>query len=522
MSLPMYKFVPVSGSVVAPSFLTEKKHALLAVTNPLIGTSTPYITFSGNSALKNFANTLGKDGNDYLFASKYFGFLSKSGYGVQKLLVSRWYQDAAAPFIKGTSNVKELAYLTAISSGSFKVTFGSSEFEVVIDMSSATSYSEIASLIQTAIRANTSGGAAFTSATVEYNGVTRGFIITSGSTGKTATASAIKAGTTGTDISSMLGLLNGEVSQGADAETFVEFLDRIFNTNSGAFSITTNETLSTDQIQESVAWLQGHIGDQSINTLNKLVFNISDKETAKAIQSTLKSLLYTGYVITYDPKGELVNALDCAICAAIDFSVANGAINFNFQPAVGYTPITTLGSVVDYQQGLTNLSLAEELDNLCISYVYSVGFGEQEEVLYGMGLMQGDFGTEDVQVNESWIETDLQTRVMNGFVSLEKIKLQGNDAKEFIASVINPTFIQGQNNGAIARNGTLSDSDKNSIITATNNPDAADCVENNGYYFQVQDLTPEDISNRRVRVLVCYLCGGVLNKLVITDRIYGA
>lgn len=41
--------------------------------------------------------------------------------------------------------------------------------------------------------------------------------------------------------------------------------------------------------------------------------------------------------------------------------------------------------------------------------------------------MQGDFGTEDVQVNESWLENDLQTRIMNGFISLEKLKLQGTD-----------------------------------------------------------------------------------------------
>ena len=100
MSLPYYKFVPVSGAVVSPAFTTEKKHALLAVTNPLIGTGTPYLVFQGNSALKNFASALGTSGNDYVFAQKYFGYISKSGYGVQKLLVARWYKEAAAAFIK--------------------------------------------------------------------------------------------------------------------------------------------------------------------------------------------------------------------------------------------------------------------------------------------------------------------------------------------------------------------------------------------------------------------------------------
>lgn len=524
MSLPYYKFVPVAGAVVSPAFTTEKKHALLAVTNSLIGTSTPYLVFSGNSAVKNFAKALGTSGNDYKFAQKYFGFLSKSGFGVQKLLVARWYKEQTAPFIKGTSNVASLSALAEVSSGSIGVSFdGDTAYQAVVDLSSVASYSDVASALQTSIRGNTSGGTAYTGATVAYNSVTGGFIITSGLVGSSATVSAIVAGTTGTDLTEALGLNNAELSQGADAESYAEFCDRVFNANCGAFSITTNESLTENEIEEAVAWLQGTMGgEQTVNTLVRLVFNINDKETAKALQSTLTGLSYTGYVVCYDPYGELVHALDCAICGAIDYNVANGSINFNFQPAVGYTPITTLGTVVDYQQGNTNMSLAEELDNLYISYIYSVGFGEQEQVFYGMGLMAGAYGTEDVQVNESWIETDLQTRVLNGFASLEKLKLQGDDAKEFIASIISPTFVQAQENGSIARNGTLSDTDRNSIAVATNNANASDAVANNGFYFQVQNLTTEDIRLRRVRVLVCYLCGGVVNKIVITNRIYGA
>lgn len=522
MSLPFYKFVPITGSVVAPAFTTEKKHALLATTNPLISSGDKYLVYSGMSALTNFAADLGAAGADYQFAQKYFGFLSKSGYGVQKLLVARWYKEAAAAFVKG-SKPEPVATLKAVSNGSFGITLDNQQFEVVVDFSSITSYSDAATVIQTAIRANSGGGEAYTAATVDYNTTVNAFIINSGSTGQQSSVGTVTAGITGTDVSAMLGLSGAILSQGANAETFAEFCDRMLQANSGAFSVTTNEELDEDSITAAVAWLQGVLGgEQTIYTLNHLVFNISDLETAKALQSSLSSLSYTGYVVCYDPNNELVHALDCAICAAIDFNVANGAINFNFQPATGYTPITTLGTVIDYQQGKTNMSLAEELDSLCISYIYSVGFGDQEQVLYGMGLMQGDFGTEDVQVNESWLENDLQTRIMNGFISLEKLKLQGTDARDFMASIIAPSFEQGQTNGAIAYNGTLSDTDRNSIVTATGNSAAADSVADNGYYYQIQELTAEDIAAHRVRILACYLCGGVVNKVVITNRIYGA
>lgn len=522
MSLPFSKFVPISATVQSPAFTVEKKHMLLAMDNPLIGTSHAYLTYSGASALNNFRADFGSTIPEYDVVSRYFSFLSKSGISPEKLIVARWYKEATAPFVKGSKDLSTVAALKAVENGSFKITLGSSEFEVVVNLSTANSYSDIATLIQTAIQANSAGGEAYTAATVVYNTTTSGFIITSGASGKEATVGAVTSGATGTDISSMLGLANAELSQGVDAETYADFCDRIYNANSAGYSITTIEDLDEDSIVAAVKWLQGSVGGQTTNSAVRLVFNIQDKATAKALQSTLATLGYTGYVVCYDQYGEYVNALDCAIAAATDYNVENGAKNFNFQPATGYTPITTLGTVVDYQQGQTNLSLSEELDNLCISYVYSVGFGEQEEILYGLGLMQGDFGTEDVQVNESWLEKDVQTNVVNGFISLEKLGLQGDDAKEFMSTIVTPSFEQGKTNGTIAKNGKLSKTDKNTIYKLTGNAAAADSVENNGYYFQVQDLTDEDIAAHQVRIIVCYLCSGVVNKVRIINNIFGA
>ena len=114
----------------------------------------------------------------------------------------------------------------------------------------------------------------------------------------------------------------------------------------------------------------------------------------------------------------------------------------------------------------------------------------------------------------------MQVAIMNGFVSLNKIKLQGQDAKGFVATLITPTLELFKTNGSIAMDGKLSNTDKNAIYQVTGNDAAADAVEQNGYYFQVQDLTEEDIRLRRVRVLVCYLAGGVVNQIRIVDTIF--
>lgn len=520
MSLPFSKFVPIAATVQSAAFTVEKKHMLLAMNNALIGTATPYKEYSGAAALTNFAKDFGTETVDYQVAKKYFGFLSKTGTAPEKLVVARWYKTAAAPFAKGTAPAT-VAALKELSNAAFSLTLTGTAYDVVVDFSTITSYSDAAQRIQAQINNNSAAGDAFTKATVTYSAITGGFIITSGETG-TGKTIAVSAPSSGTDATAELGLADAEISAGANAESFAEFCDRVYNANTAGFSITTSETLTAEEILAAVAWLQGSVGGQTIYTACRLIFNVTDKATAKAVQSTMKELSYTGYVVCYDKYKQFVNALDCAIAASTDYQVANGAVNFNFQPAVGYTPITKLGDVINYQQGQTNLSVAQELDDLCISYVYSVGFGSQEQVLYGMGLMQGDFGTEDVQVNEAALETQLQTAIMNGFASLNKIKLQGQDAKGFVAALISPVLDLFKTNGSIARDGTLSNTDRNSIYQATGNDGAADAVEQNGYYFQVQDLTEEDIKLRRVRVLICYLSAGVVNQIRIINNVYGA
>ncbi len=77
-------------------------------------------------------------------------------------------------------------------------------------------------------------------------------------------------------------------------------------------------------------------------------------------------------------------------------------------------------------------------------------------------------------------------------------------------------------NGVIADGGDLTDLEKVSITQATGNSAAAESVETNGYYIQVRDITEEDIAKRQVRVLIIYLAAGVVNRVRVISKIYGA
>lgn len=522
MSLPYSAIVPITGVVESPAFAVEKKHMLLAVTSSLMPSSTPYLEFSGASAIADFGAYFGKSTTEYAQLQKYFGFVSKGGNAPEKVVVARWYKANTAAFIKGKKVTTPASTILALTDAMFTIDMDGTESVITIDFTSQenpdSTYSDIARVIQEALQTSYAG------ATCVYSSVTGGFIITSPVTGSASTVGGVSGvdSSEGTDVSEMLNLANADLSQGVDAETFADFCDRIYHANSSGYSITTLETLTYEDIVPAVAWLQTTLNGQSYNTMMRLVFNVSDKVEAKALSATLENEGYTGYVICYDPNGEWINVLDCAICASIDYQVDGGSINFNFQPAVGYTPITTLGTVIDYQQGLTNASLVEELNRNCISYVYSVGFGSQEQVYYGYGLMAGSFGTESVQVDESALENAIQVSIMNGLSALNKVPLRGQDATDLVSSLLAAPIAQFVKNGVIAKGGTLTTAEKASVSQMTGNANAGDSLEMTGYYYMIYDLTEEDIAAKRVRVLLCYLAAGCLNQLRIINKVYGA
>ena len=516
MSIPFYVIAPTTAKVVKPAFTAEKQHLILAVKNELIPTSVPYLVFTSAA---DYALSFGKD-KVYNALVKYFGFLSKSGLSPEKAVIMRWYDEDTAPFaIGGQMPDNGLAELKKITEGKLTVTFDGTAFEATaLDFSAANAYSDVATTLQAALQGNTGGGAAFTGATVEYNTTTGGFIITSGEKGAAATIAAF---TGEAETLKALGLTSAILSQGVDKEDFSDFCERLADANPVGFTITTLETVTAADMLASAAWLQMTVENQTLYTVWKLAFNFADMDALSEFSGKVKDLSYTGLTLCYDPNGENVNILDAAISASTDYGVENGTKNYNYQPATGYTSVTKYGKVTEYQAGQTNLGVYNKLNGLGASFVYSVGYGDQEQTYYGTGVMLGDFATEDTQANQAGLESDLRLAVINGLNAVEKLKLRGTDAEETLAALVAPSFQKFQKNGAIAYNGELSTTDRISITQSFGSADAADAVESNGYFFRVESLTETDVAEKRRRIRYAYLAGGVINKVVFNASIYG-
>ena len=507
MSLPFSKFIPISTKIQKPSFTASKKHLIFASTSKLIPSESPFLEFEDILEVQKY---FGKNSIEFHVAQKYFNFSSKGGNTPDKLIIARFYKESSPAFIKSNTPLS-LKEIKEKDNFEFSFTINGNKKNLKFSLSSVSSYKEIAQILKLGFDKISTPD--FKEASVEYSDSLNCFFIESGIKGTNSEISI-----EGENLE-LLGLKDAVFSKGVNAESFSSFVQRITLANSSGFSITSVLPLSDEDIKSSIEYIQGNIYGQSINTLVRLVFNFNDKLRAIKLQEELKQKNYTGYVFCYDPYNEFVNILSCAIAASIDFTSANSAVNFNFQKAKGFTPITTLGDVSSFQQGKTNLSICSELDKAKINYVYSVGVGFSKEVLYGMGLVNGDFATEDIQVNESALQSALAVKIMNGFISQNKIPLRNSDG--IISTLITPVFEQFKLNGVIAVSGTLSETDKQTVSSLVS-IDAVSAIEQNGYFYKIHTLTDEDVKLRRVRITVCYIASGVVNTIRISNNIFGA
>lgn len=214
----------------------------------------------------------GSSSEEYLRAVFYFSWISKNLTQPQSIQFARWVQTAVAPMIFPIQNNGSLlASWTAITSGSFILTMGGFTFTLTgLNFSAAASLAAVATIIQTAIQAETGGGALWTGATVTYSSNYGGFLLVGGATG--AAALNVQAGGGGTDITGigLLGwipessMINGNFvsgaiwAQGSDAETITETLtsSAAASNNFGSFAFLTNLGLTQQNVVDAGIWNQ--------------------------------------------------------------------------------------------------------------------------------------------------------------------------------------------------------------------------------------------------------------------------
>lgn len=333
-----------------------------------------------------------------------------------------------------------------------------------------------------------------------YSTLTNGFIIQ----GAVASASQTIDYATG-DMASVLGLsetAGGYVTQGSNNTSITDLMTQIGLDNGDYYSIsvTNNVDIPESDYEAIGAWVSASNGRYCI------VGYSNDKRLTSTDNLVYENLFgYDGFIIVYGDY--LMAAFVQAAIASVDFSVPNGALNFNFLEASEFEEIA--------------IGTSAELDGINANRVntaYRMGGYGQRAALFGEGKIFGTNFTDIAgYIGNSWIKAKFEIAVANLLISNSLIALRGGGGAALISNSLQDVINTAKSGGIITTVGigNLLTSEKSAIVTATGNNNAVNLVESQGYYLNTLPINDEDIKLNRLRVQFIYTRNVAVNRVSV-------
>jgi len=482
MPISQSKYVSITSGIGGQSAAARKDLILrLFTTNALFPVNT-VLEFTSSADVANFAGSASEEAK---LAGAYFGWVSKQANAPRKISFMGYSLTATAPFIRSTSTLGTVAEFKAVSSGGMTLSMGGTSYALSsLNFSSATSYADIASTLQTAIRANTSGGSLWTSATVSYNSATSSLILTGGATGEAVIVAAASPAS-GTDVSTLCGwnTANSPILSNGTAATD---LTGVLNTsvevsNNYASYAFINETLTADDINAI-----GTFNDEQ----NYLYMYCGDVTASNYSTIIAAAAGHSGMAINYQPLTGVLPAylMPASIFAATNYDKLNGTVNYMFQqfPAQAVTVDTN--------------PLSRTLDNLNINYNGQTQKAGAKIEFYQDGFLAD--GTDiSVYANEIWLKDAMATEILNLEIAVDKIPTN-YDGMGQVEGILLGVIEEALNNGTISVGKELTNTQKAYITQLTGDDTAWQTVQLNGYVLKVE--LGQTVNNGTTRYIAEY------------------
>lgn len=467
MAISFTRYIDITSGVGATNIVPQREFIGRLFTTSYLVPSQSMIDFTNASEVGTY---FGDTSDEYMRAVAYFSWISKNITSPQKITYARWVEFAEPPMIFGNVNQSQtLLTYTSITSGSFGLTIGGvSNTFTGLNFSSATSLSDVASIIQAAI--NAESGTQWTAATVVFGG-TQGRPPTFDFTGGDPVVATItvQEGLSGTPIAGLLGWLFGAiVSNGSLAETITQTLTNSAQTSNNFGSFLFVQMLSLSQITEAATW------NSLYNVYFMYLVPLSDLTQLTNYETALSSLAGTG--VTYAPlEDDYPEQLPMQIFAATNYNASNSVQNYMFQFA------NLIPSVSDD-------TTATILDAGSINYYGVTQTAGQQIAFYQRGVLMGQISDPldmNVYANEAWFKDAAGAALMNLLSALPNISANQQGIIQ-ISNTLQSVINQALNNGTISVGKQLNNTQILYINEITNNNNAWQQVQNIGYWLNVQ------------------------------------
>lgn len=495
----MASYIPIDQIVTINPGVIGAGSNPLALNGLFLGQSEliPSGTITEFNSADAVSDWFGSSAYETTLANVYFnGFTNCSKYP-GSIFFAPVVTEARAAWARGNSlSGMTLATLIAIT-GTLYVTIDGTEYNcVLLNLSTATSFSEAADLITEQLGISDV-------ATVTWDSTTSRFTLTTVSTGSESSVSQI----TGTAASD-LGLATATLSQGADVNTLTDVLDDAKTQSLNWALFTTVEQCTQDEATEMATWANNqNNGWGFVMSDNDANAELANNETCFGFLA--KQAAYDSTICLYDPnENPTFKAFVMGCAASIDWSAREGRITFAFRRQSG------LATTCNDQQVAENL-----LGNGYSYYGAYAGRGADNtyNIMYD-GNMPGNYPFFDTFVNQIYLNNQLKLAVFDLLLAMNSIPYNDEGYTKIRAAVLDPVN-EALNNGTIRTGVDLSESQKVQISTKVGF-DISSELYAQGWYLQIEAATATIRAQRASPSMNFFYCdGGSIQQVTIPSLV---
>lgn len=449
--------------------------------------------------LSGVSAVFGTSGAEYIAASKYFAYMSRTRISPDKISFANYNPSGRKCKLTPTKTPPALATLTAITDGSMKVSLGGVASDITsLDFSAAVDLAGCAAIIQAAIRAVNANGEQWVGATVEYV-ANVGFVLTGGAVGAAQVGYA-SAAASGTDISAIIKWDEASapvLSSGAVVETPVECLTRTIadNANFGSFAFI--DQLSSADIGNVAAW------NEALGV--EYLFSVGiDDTNLSAITAAVSGR--NGTCLTYGASDNNCAYMPMAIMAATNYSVLNGSVNYMFT------------QFPNESASVNSDTKADSLDAAKVNYYGQTQNYAQKISFYQRGYMQGEISDISVYANEVWLRSACQTEIISLLLARNAIPAN-NSGAGLLRSTLHNVIEEALLNGTIMPGKSLSNTQQSVVLEMAGTEDAIVQIEQQGYWLDIKvvQVTLNQVQEYHLQYTLVYSKGDTIRKVVGYD-----
>ena len=443
--------------------------------------------FGGESAEKSVADTYFKsfDNSNIKPSVIYF-------YGY----VSSTVDGGVAAYLRGGSlRGLTLAELQDVS-GTLEITVDGDLLSESVDLSSATSFADAATIIKAAL-----GDPLAPLVDVTYDTASKGFLIKSKTKGATSTITF--AGGTAAEA---LGLEDGQggyISQGSDGETLPQAMTSITTITQNFATFTTMFEPDADGKDALAVWTDG-----SDRRYAYIAWDTDEDATATGGLTDNFGLRvieneWNGIAAIYgslDTDARAIAAFVMGAGASIDFSQTNGRITFAFKGQTGLTVTVT-------DEPTANALIANGYN-----FYGQYATANQQFKMYQNGSVSGEWKWLDTYLNQIYFNGRLQQRLVEMLTSVNSLPYNRSGYDIIQATCMSP--INEMINFGGIRTGIPLSLDQAAAVNGAAGLKIDGLLTTNGYYVQILAASAEVREARQTPpIKIWYTDGGSIQKL---------